>query len=157
MVGVQSEHARFQEDDVSVPNLHPSELERSRESHRERRRSRARPHEGGLLYSWGCSEKGRLGKLDEKEAEDNEQADDALKKRLLTRVASRFRKRTAAVLGSAFGGERGDSHRAGDFHSFAICANASADRNRTCTDGVCPTAINSACSTRILTCEVINR
>ena len=86
--------------------------------------------EGGV-YSWGCSEKGRLGRFDEKEAEDNEQADDALKKRLLTPGRVTFPKKNGGgALGSAFGGEpEVTAIVAGDFHSFAICANASGSQS----------------------------
>ena len=77
--------------------------------------------EGGV-YSWGCSEKGRLGRVDASEAEDNEQASDDVKRRLLTpsRVAL---PKSGGGIGSAFGGEpEVTAIVAGDFHSFAICA-----------------------------------
>ena len=77
--------------------------------------------EGGV-YSWGCSEKGRLGRVDASEAEDNEQASDDVKRQLLTpsRVAL---PKSGGGIGSAFGGEpEVTAIVAGDFHSFAICA-----------------------------------
>ena len=78
--------------------------------------------EGGV-YSWGCAEKGRLGRFDEREAEENERADDALKRRLLTPGRVSFPVSGAGAIGSAFGGEPAmTAIVAGDFHSFAISA-----------------------------------
>lgn len=79
----------------------------------------------GAVYSWGCSEKGRLGRFGEDEAEDNDRASDALKKRLLTPGRVSFGKSGGGGLGSAFGGEPVvTAIVAGDFHSIAMCSNA---------------------------------
>lgn len=79
----------------------------------------------GGVYTWGCSEKGRLGRFDKDESEENERASDALKKRLLTPGRVTFPKHGGGALGSAFGGEPAiTAIVAGDFHSLAICATA---------------------------------
>lgn len=79
--------------------------------------------EGGV-YSWGSSEKGRLGRFAESEAENNEEAGDELKRRLLTPGRVSFPTSGGAAIGSAFGGEPVmTAIVAGDFHSFAISAN----------------------------------
>jgi len=79
----------------------------------------------GAVYSWGCGEKGRLGRLDEREAEDNDRASDELKKKLLTPARVTFATRGKGALGSAFAGEPAmTAIVAGDFHSFAIRADA---------------------------------
>ena len=39
---------------------------------------------GGDVYSWGCGEKGRLGRLPEADADNTEKRDEAAKRKLLT-------------------------------------------------------------------------
>ena len=72
-----------------------------------------------------------MGRIDEKEAEDREQADDALKKRLLTpesRHVSKKKRRRCAQF-HVRRRARGDSHRRGDFPFVCHLANASGSQS----------------------------
>lgn len=62
------------------------------------------------MYSWGCGEKGRLGRLPEADADNTSKRDDEAKKKLLTpqKVPNLPRGTTAVVAGS--------------YHSFSISA-----------------------------------
>lgn len=84
--------------------------------------------EGGVL-SWGCSEKGRLGRVSEAEAEENEKAGDELKSRLLTPTRVKFPSLVPDPMSGTIGTASSRNQPkicaiiAGDYHSFGVSMN----------------------------------